>query len=341
MNSSVDTLSEVKGRLIKQVIGVFRQGGLNLDRDECRQFQDKYCTLSAEKSRIMVRKIIQSSRNLKPSEPLIYQTGEQDILVTPASYGYLIAGFVHYMCEGTPEFNRQVSESAALYHALAISFDDIMDAIPQRYSVLSTVFNEALISEGFSDAGFSKDSLLLKPEKDKCPDTLISLYLAVAKTFFDKSKILYESGRRDDIWVEFKGLFLEQYKSEVLFGKMEMPVCPPESMKYIYNRSNTILWAIFLISFLAKDTNLKLAKTNLKEYVYKLGELFKIVDDVVDLQEDISNKRWNYLLAMAFRDDRLGFEKCYSNSDKSIESIHRIIENGLIIEAAKKYCSDW
>jgi geranylgeranyl pyrophosphate synthase len=88
---------------------------------------------------------------------------------------------------------------------------------------------------------------------------------------------------------------------------------------------------------LSNDTNLKFYSPKLRETILKLGKVAKIIDDIIDLTDDLSDRRWNYILIKACEK----YPSIFNRIDKidDFEITQLIINNGIIDESIFEACN--
>ena len=145
---------------------------------------------------------------------------------------------------------------------------------------------------------------------------------------------------RKNVWNEFVDIISTQYAQQIICIGAKILEFQPEIWEMTQIRSSSPLWVNFLISFLSNDTDPNLYSSELKKSIIELGEVAKIVDDIVDLTDDFFDRKWNYVLIKARQKYPLIFNEIGSR-DKDIEIVQRIIDDGVVAESVDNACQSF
>lgn len=254
-------------------------------------------------------------------------------LLRPITFGYLEAKAIHSLCRGESSFSEKMGEIGGIYVAWVSYFDELCDSSPDAVQYLKNNIDKKSLSSAINDASPNKNIFLRDLSKD-VDSQIIPLFL-LWQTYIHESKNLYDSSKRKDVWEDFVNTISTQYIQEIDCIEAKIPEFQPDIWQMIRNRSSSPLWVNFLIGFLSIDTNLNLYSSKLKNSILKLGEVAKIVDDITDLTDDLSNRRWNYVLIKAHQRDPKIFDNIERNNLKIIQWI---VDEGVVAESIDDAC---
>ncbi|KYK19947.1 hypothetical protein AYK24_04625 [Thermoplasmatales archaeon SG8-52-4] len=164
-------------------------------------------------------------------------------------------------------------------------------------------------------------------------------FFLIWQSYIQECFKLYKLSMRTKVWGEFISTISKQYFQEIDCLELKIPNYQSNLWQTIRFRSCSPLWVNFLINFLSNDTNLKFYSQKLREIILKLGKVAKIIDDINDLNDDLSNRRWNYILIKTREKYPSIFNKINKIDDFGI--IQLIINNGIIDESIYEACNTY
>ena len=302
--------------------------GLLLSPAEYHQYQQRYFELGGQTPRIVLNRALESINPYLVSLP-------QEVfrrLIRPATFGYLESKAIHRLCGGGADFAEKVAETGALFLAWVCYIDELRDRAPDAYQSLTCLVDDQFLLRLVDD---KKQEILADMARDVDPRVLLCVTLWQA--YLQGSRQLHALSRRQGVWEEFINLVLAAYHHESLIRELKMPLFTEEIWPAIRTRSSSLSWVNFLISLLAPDTRLELYSPKLKESVLKLGDSLKIVDDIVDLADDLSNRKWNYVLIRAHQQDA-SFFAGMDDGKTDAELIQSLVDRGTVAGSALDAC---
>ena len=260
-----------------------------------------------------------------------------DKLLRPVTFGHIEAKTIHSLCGGERDFSKNLGEIGGVYVAWVCYFDELCDKSPDALQHITNHIDKKLLSKAMNDASLNRNIFLRDIPNDV--DLRTIPFFILWQTYIQESKKLYKSSMRKNVWNEFTTTISTQYAQELDCIEIKIPKFQPDLWQTIRSRSCSPLWVNFLISFLSNDTNLKLYSPRLRDAVLKLGEVAKIVDDIIDLTDDFSDRRWNYVFIKAREKHPLIFDKIDRQDD--LEIIQLIIDRGIVDESIEDACNSY
>lgn len=260
-----------------------------------------------------------------------------DKLLRPVAFGHLEAKTIHSLCGGERDFSKKLGEIGGVYVAWVCYFDELCDKSPDIIQHITKHVDKKLLSKAINGSSSNKNIFLQNLPKN-IDSRLIPLFI-LWQTYIQESKKLYESSMRKNVWSEFTTTISAQYSQQLDCIEIKIPNFQPDMWETIRTRSSSPLWVNFLINFLSNDTNLKFYSPRLRDAILRLGDVAKIVDDIIDLTDDLSDRRWNYVLIKAFEKHPSIFDKI--DRQDNLEIIQLIIDKGILNESIRDACSSY
>ena len=325
------------------VIEVMAEYGLTIDLDSYRLFNVQQQRIGQIVWDTTVQEIIgpalflEYSNNISVNNDFFYV----ESIPRTSSFGYLMGiGLYKIFCE-TGRFSIQAATLCSLFNILVSLFDKICD----DYTHLSSKLLNRITPKSLSDALHIGEETQGKShfEVAMSDEPTLRLLLLVTEEFFRRCGTFYMVSRNGTVWQEFKNTISEVYEAEVSSTKLTFS--SPYSLEDVYiilrRKSSLPGWILCLIILLSPDANYDGKLPHLKEVMLKLGDLFWIVDDLVDLVEDLEMERWNYVwLKLAMRDEGAFIHRNNGTLSKEI-LLEKVVDLGIIKEATSDLCQSY
>ena len=270
---------KIARRIKSDVRNIFLNEGLLLTPLEHVRFEKEISNLKSEVAKDIIHNVFENVD--MPREAF-------DKLLRPITFGYLEAKTIHSLCGGKRDFFKKIGEIGGTYVAWVCYFDELCDKSPDVLQHITNHVDKKLLSKAMDEAPIDKNIFLQIIPKD-IDSRAIPLFI-LWQTYIQESKNLFKSSEGKNVWNEFTNTISTQYAQELDSIEAKIPEFQPGMWKMIRTRSSSPLWINFLINFLSNDTSLKLYSPRLRDAVLKLGDVAKIIDDIIDLTDDFSNR---------------------------------------------------
>jgi len=323
-NESVKSARQIKSNTRK----IFLDKGLILEHLDHVRLEKEISNFKNERAREILNNVL---TNVNVPQDVFNR------LLRPVTFGYFEAKTIHSLCGGKKDFSKKLGEIGGIYVAWVCYFDELYDTSPDSIKYIKNYLDKKLLSKSINDALLNRN-IFLEDIPNNFDFRTIPFFL-LWQSYIQESYRLYNSSMRRDIWKEFTKTISTQYLQELESMEIKIPKFQPNLWQRIRFRSCSPLWVNFLISFLSDDTNLKFYSPKLREAILKLGKVAKIVDDIIDLTDDLSERRWNYVLIKAREKYPLIFDKIDNQND--FEIIQLIIDKGIIDESIYEACNSY
>jgi hypothetical protein len=256
-------------------------------------------------------------------------------LSRPVAFGYFEAKTIHSLLGGKGNFSNKIGEIGGIYVAWICYFDELFDKSPGILKKITKHIDKNQLSKQIYSSAQKNDIFLGDIPNDFQSNPFILLW----QSYIEDTIGLYKSSKRKDVWDEFVKTISTQYFQELDCIDIKIPEFHKNLWQTIMSRSCSPLWVNFLICFLSDDIDLKFYLPKLRNSIIKLGEVAKIIDDIVDLISDFKNRRWNYIFIKA----RENHPSIFDDLDRidDLEIIQSIIDKGIIDECILEACKTY
>lgn len=211
--------------------------------------------------------------------------------------GIALAGLTlgHALCEmlgGTPD--EEVTAAATLLNVFVCLFDRVCDETPHAVAQL-----RASIGEDTLRAATSPDSPLdaaVFPVREDA-DLFVALTVWAAERYFRLVRAMFRRSGRAGVLRELQRAVLDAYDAELTSTKLSFggPHAADTVRTTLRRKSSSIAWLMCLTAMLspcARDAE----PAVLRDAIWQFGDVFWIVDDIVDCIDDAADGRWSYPL---------------------------------------------
>ncbi len=214
----------------------------------------------------------------------------------------LVFGFGHRLGAAIARMHGanadQVDLSArvnALFNTMLCLFDRVCDLRPDLApSLLERASREALL-EALDPDGEEDGLRLVFPVRGD--DAIeLALLLPVMEEYFRESISLARGAPHPSLGEDLACTVLLMHEAEIRSVDLtfEEEAWSPQIYPVLRNKSSLPGWATFLTSAMASSRSLHDNLALFREAALKLGDVFWIIDDVIDTVDDLESGRWSY-----------------------------------------------
>jgi hypothetical protein len=183
----------------------------------------------------------------------------------------------------------------ALFCTMACLFDRICDVRPDLLPSLLKRSGKGAVLKGLALSGEEEEG---EPIFRACSEDPVELavLLLVMEEYFLRCRSVILRGNRGPLGEEFSRTIFFIYEAELRSVELRFERQPwsPEIHEHLRNKSSLPAWATFLTSAMVSSIDLGGDLALFRETVLKLGDVFWIIDDVIDTVDDLENGRWSY-----------------------------------------------
>ena len=315
----------------REVLTVIRKYGMEINDEDYWEYQKKQMEIGKNLWEGLLREVLSDDLYnycSKLEGPPYYS----EVIPYISAFGYTLARQLYHLVGIDAEYMESVALTNSLFNTFVGLFDRVCDERTDLYpDLIERVSYKSLLCA--MDARRRENDrtpcFVIKPGDD--PDLVI--LLKIMEEYFIRCRRLYGLSNNSYIWIKFKKIILVLYESEV--KSTELNFISSNEFKFIFrtlrNKSSLPGWAICLTIMLPASLKPKQDINRLKEYILRLGDVFWIMDDIVDSVDDLENGRWSYTwfkLASGHGVDMGGKEVL----------LNKLIEYGIIPDAANDLC---
>jgi|GEM_PF-7119467 hypothetical protein len=247
-----------------------------------------------------------------------------------AAFGHDIADCFCRLFGVSENTASDIAAAGALLNSYAALFDKICDDYTELRPHLMRRCSPEILSRAAS-LTLSDTKPFFRLKENDAP--LVKIVVLLIREYFNRCAAILDCSGGDKIRAEFQNTVSLLYKSELT--SINLTFAARMSGKSVYkilrNKSSLLIWLLVLpcLSPPARKCGGKLSR--LKEAVLDLGDVFWILDDIVDSSEDLSCVRWGYptlqFTGRVFLENR----DCASILDD-------MLNRGIISSAAENMC---
>ena len=208
------------------------------------------------------------------------------------AFGYELGSLMSLLLDGEETNAHEVSVIASIFNVGISMFDYIFDTSPKLFNELNLATNEKALCSMIIDKDRCR-KLLDECEAISAPEARLLSKLVIS--FFDRLHLLYSESGRKNAWKNVTSSILSSYRSEI-----KSSACNRSSFKdaYVIGREKSTLpfQVIFHIAQLSPFTIPEDSCGDLTAYIDNLGELFWLLDDLMDVIPDLQSKHLNSII---------------------------------------------
>jgi hypothetical protein len=245
---------------------------------------------------------------------------------TAATFGYHAGRGTYYLAGGGEGYDNKVGLLGAILNINIKFFNYFFDRFEAKRNALISLLNFFLKNGSCSVS--LKDLYLfsLDPVLSFCHGTF-DRYLSGCSSLLHLSK-------RYDVYEKLFTLYRSGYEESIKFSFRKLEEQYPRDEFVLTSKGANFLYIMFLTALLAPDTKRSLLKNiKIAEALKEIGKIVVIFDDVIDLSEDLKEKKvWNYVSLKAW-------EKGIDVKNQASEVMKRMLKSGLLIDIAEENAS--
>jgi len=225
----------------------------------------------------------------------------------------------------------RLTAAGAIANTFAVLFDRICDDYVELYPrLLHYISPDILLSKISLDPEKKND--FAEYEKNEPP--LIKIVILLLREYFRRIMSIF-SDVQDICRVrrEFTNTILKLYSSELISINIDYntQISPKRAYNILRTKSSLFVWLLVIPPVFMTDKWGCKNYVKIKKSTLMLGDVFWILDDIVDIVEDLRCGRWSYV-TLSFAD------KILRDDVDSARVLDEIIERGIILSAAEKLC---
>lgn len=216
-----------------------------------------------------------------------------------AGHGLYVGTALHTTLCRSDQGREASATACALWNLLVSFFDDLCDIHtdlrPRLFRVISPEALDRALDPRLATSGGSAFSC--KPEED--PHLVLVAQLAEA--LFSHLRSLARISKRRDVWADLRAAIFEVYAAER--DSTDLPLArttdPGQALRVLRGKSSLPSWVAALMVLVADEGDIEYPA--LRDTMLRLGDLYWLADDIMDLEEDVQARQMNYVVLAAAR----------------------------------------
>lgn len=250
-----------------------------------------------------------------------------------AAFGYDVADCFCRLFDVERKFADDVVVLGTLLNSYAALFDKICDDYTElRPDIMRRCSPGNLFRAASLIRSDTKPFFRLK-ENDA---PLVKIVVLLMREYFNRCAVVFDRFGNDNLRAEFQSAVSQLYKSELMSVKLifSTRVSKRKIYEILRAKSSLLIWLLVLpcLSFGVEAMRKDFRK--LKKAVLSFGDIFWILDDIVDAADDFRRGIWGYPLLKFFSPDE-NKQEC----DALI--LDKMISSGVISSVADEMCSKY
>ena len=151
---------------------------------------------------------------------------------------------------------------------------------------------------------------------------------------------LYEHSNRSHLWLENRNTLLALYDSELRSRDLRLSKANgiENSISVLRNKSSLLLWAFALVPLLCDSSWVPDSVDPLRHSILRVGDVFWIVDDIVDAAEDFRSSTCSYLWLNFLR--KSGSLSVLDGISED-EALEMVVRSGTLEAASEDLCRSY
>ncbi|MDI6655630.1 MAG: hypothetical protein QME59_07090 [Candidatus Hydrothermarchaeota archaeon] len=250
------------------------------------------------------------------------------------AFGYATGSLMSRIACIDKENSREPVVLASLFNLLISLFDRICDGRPDLYPLLvKGAPKEAMerVMERADGNNFPLNS----------DNTALTVIFRLMEGYSRGLRELHALSGNIEVWEELKKSVLLMYDSEV--SSRELKFEGKHKVEDIYdalrNARSLPGWSICLTALLSPSARKIKDFKGLKEDMLKIGDIFWILDDIVDTVEDLEERRWSYTWLKL--NNRIELVDERGNLLPKERLLSEMINSDVVSKTAESICSNY
>jgi len=210
------------------------------------------------------------------------------------TFGYSLGFQLSEMLGGKKDENEESGILSALFNIYASLFDKICDNHSNLYRRLVEIVNHNSLSKAMTLGNQNKEYFITSKEDH----ILLKIVCRLMTEYFKRSINHLENNYESSLFIEFQKTIFASYQSEIESSnqKLETTIISNGIHQLLFQKSVLPSWLICLTSIICIKDKPKFDFKQFKENIMKVGKSIWIADDMADIEEDLNNHQWNYIL---------------------------------------------
>ena len=288
-------LDEVWLRIRRTLIHNLEQENLWPDTAEYHQFIERQLKLGNNfKSDLFIRILGKIDYAFLNSELVCGPKNQTFASRLPylVSFGYKIGQAFFRLVNDTKEGYSTVAEVCSAFNVGICLFDYICDTETNLLSDLNNNINEDILGDLIHYSASCQKLLL---ESGKIPSIEIRLLTKIIAWFFYKLHSFRRKSANTDIWKKLISALLSAYKSELASSTISKSH-GKRALRISKNKSTLPFIVIYLVIELHSNLKEKVNDVDFMPFALQIGEIFWMVDDLIDILQDLETFSMNSIL---------------------------------------------
>lgn len=209
-----------------------------------------------------------------------------------ASFGYEV-GSTMYNLNGKDETDAfEVSKICSVFNIGISIFDHINDTEPELFNNLKNIINEKALLKISTN---KKACESLQTECNTISSTELRLLLKIILWFFLKLHSHYIQSGKENLRKRLISHVLSAYDAEIASSNHNK-YSKTEAFNISRNKSMLPFLVIYLITRLPDSSTIEKSENDFNSFMTNMGEIFWLVDDLVDVIRDLESNHLNSVL---------------------------------------------
>lgn len=257
-----------------------------------------------------------------------------------SAFGYTLGLQPHLIFNGNEETAEHFAIINSLFNTCASLFDKICDGFIDLYPKLINWVTPKSLLDAMQVKNENGGSHFTLKEND---EPALIVILKIMEEYFKRCREIYRISKNKTVWEEFKKTILVLYKSELLSRNLRFTTRYEQRDIYyiLRNKSSLTVWQYFLPTLLSDDLEQKYNYQILKNDMLKLGDIFWIMDDIVDSVEDLESNKWSYTWFKLNYEYGVKIVDENNNVREKQDLLDKLIKSGAIVDAANDLCVNY
>jgi len=250
-----------------------------------------------------------------------------------AAFGYDFCKWFSRLIGAPRNISEELAAIGALLNSYAALFDKICDDYVVFFPILVSRITRPALSSATMIVNKSQKKFFAVKEDDA---PLIKMTILLMEEYFKKCEKIHGSLLNKKTRTIFKNTIFNLYESELrsVDLKFSSKFNKTEVFRILRNKSSMLIWMMALQCLLGVGANLNDGYVKLKKAILELGDVFWILDDIVDATEDFMNGKWSYL---SLKFDLAYSLKNYRPGDRPL-ILDTMINRGAVVSSAEAMC---